>query len=249
MAKIDPKLAEGINRQMADFLLENYERYYLFIYSMVKNEEQVKRIISKTIYFSLYNGRKLKGIPRMRTWFYQLIVKDSLRKMHELDKYKRDFTYESQLYAFMETIEPSAVNTFRLFYFENMSISEIGEILHLKDAEVEKRLKYVRRELKIDVNLEDESADRMNELIRVYESPKIPDDLEDIINDTIARERADFEKYLSKQSKNRILKPLILIACLVLWFFGTIAVAKGNENFAEMVKAVPFIRSIFIPFI
>ncbi|NLD19928.1 MAG: sigma-70 family RNA polymerase sigma factor [Clostridiales bacterium] len=249
MARIDYGLATAINGNMVDFLLEKYERYYLFAYSIVKNQEQTKRIMAKAIYFSLYNGRKLKKMPKLTTWFYQLVIKDGMRKMHELDRYKRDFTYDSQIYAFMETIEPSAVNAFKLYYFEELSISETGEILRLKQGEVEKRLKYVRKELGIDSSLEDESGEKLQELIDVYESPEIPEDLETLIYDTIEREKQNFEKFMRKQTRDRWLKPMILLACLALWFFGTIALAEGNAGFRELVTGIPVVRHLFIPFI
>ena len=128
MARIDPRLAAGINAMMKDHIMENYERYYLMAYSIVKNEQQTVNILNKAFYFSLYNGRKLKSPPKMKTWFFQLVIKAGMRKMHELDRYKRDFTEESRLYAYMETLEPSAVNAFKLYYFENLSMGEIGRI-------------------------------------------------------------------------------------------------------------------------
>lgn len=248
MAKIDKRISEGINRQLVDFLLENCERFYLFIYSMVKNEEQVKNIITKTAFFSLANARKLNSMPRLRTWFYQLIVKEGMRKMHEYNKYERDFTYDSQLYAYMETIEPSATNAFKLFYFEKMNMDEVGEILHMKREEVEKRLKTVRRKLGIDISLEDESADKMEELIEIYEATRIPADLEDIVQNAIDKEQADYEAHMARQEKYRIIKPVMLVLLIAAWYFGTLAVARSNPDFAAMVSAVPFIRYIFVPF-
>ena len=248
MAKIDPRLSEGINRQLVDFLLENCERYYLFIYSMVKNEEQVKNIITKTTFFSLANARKLKDMPRLRTWFYQLIVKEGMRKMHDYGKYKRDFTYDSQLYAYMETIEPSATNAFKLYYFEGMNIEEIGEILHMSPGEINKRLRLVRHKLGIDSSLEDESGEKMDELIEIYESPEIPADLEDVVQEAIDREREDYERHVARQYSLRIVKPVLLVLAVAAWYFGTLALGRANPQFAEMVEAVPIIKYLFTPF-
>lgn len=249
MAKINRKLAESINRTMVDFLLENYERYYLFTYSIVRNADQTKRILEKTIYFSLYNSRKLKTLPPMKVWFYQLIIKDGMRKMHELDKYKRDFTYNSQLYAYMETLEPSSVNAFKLYYFEKLSLANVAEIMRMKPQEVESKISYVRHNLKIDKYLEDESADKMNELIEIYESAEIPDDIEDIINTAVKRERENFERYMDKQHRMRFIKPAILIICIAIWFIATIVLAKENESFGRIIINVPIVKYLFIPFI
>ena len=212
------------------------------------SEEQVKNIITKTTFFSLANARKLKDMPRLRTWFYQLIVKEGMRKMHDYGKYKRDFTYDSQLYAYMETIEPSATNAFKLYYFEDMNIDEIGEILHMSPAEINKRLSLVRHKLRIDSSLEDESGEKMDELIEVYESPEIPADLEDVVQAAIDREREDYERHVARQYKLRIVKPVVLVLAVAAWYFGTLAMGKANPAFAEMVEAVPIIKYLFIPF-
>lgn len=249
MAKVDPRVAEGINRQLVDFLLENCERYYLFIYSMVKNEEQVKNIITKTTFFSLANARRLSSMPRLKTWFYQLIIKEGMRKMHEYNKYKRDFTYDSQLYAFMETIEPSATNAFKLYYFEGMNLDEVGEILHMKREEVNKRLKAVRVKLGIDISMDEESREKMDELIEIYESPEIPDDLEDVVQAAIQKEQEDYERHIAKQQKYRVVKPVLLVLLIALWYVATAVLCKNNESFAHMVNAVPFIRYLFTPFV
>lgn len=249
MARFDPKLSESINRTMVDFLFENCERYYLFAYSMVKNKQQAERILEKTIYFSLYNSRKLKTLPSMTTWFYQLIIKDGMRKMHELDKYKRDFTCNSQLYAYMETLEPSSTNAFKLHYFESLPLSSVAEILRMKPREAESRISFVRHELKIDKYMDEESTEKLNELIKIYESANIPDDLEDVISAAVEKERESYNAMLRRYKKTRLLKPLLLIILTVTWFLATLILAEKNENFAVIVTNVPILKYLFIPFI
>ena len=249
MARIDPRLAAGINAMMKDHIMENYERYYLMAYSIVKNEQQTVNILNKAFYFSLYNGRKLKSPPKMKTWFFQLVIKAGMRKMHELDRYKRDFTEESRLYAYMETLEPSAVNAFKLYYFENLSMDEIGKILHFNQKEIEGRLKLVRHELKIDSSMDEDSVERLHELIDIYDNVTIPENLENVILDIMQMEQENFDKYIKRQGIYRWLKPVILVACLALWFFGTIALAKSNQQFADSILDIPIIRRIFINFI
>lgn len=249
MAKINPRLAAGINATMKDHIMENYERYYLMAYSIVKNEQQAVNILNKAFYFSLYNGRKLKGTPKMKTWFFQLVIKAGMRKMHELDKYKRDFTRDSQLYAYMETIEPSAVNVFKLYYFEDMSIDEIGSILHFNKKEITERLKLVLNKLKIDSSMDETSTEKLYELADVYENVKIPENLENKIMTVIKMEQENFDRYMKRQEVYRWLKPLILIVCMSLWFFGTIALAKSNQQFAELILDIPVIKKLFINFI
>ena len=129
-----------------------------------------------------------------------------------------------------------------------MNIDEIGEILHMSPTEINKRLKLVRHKLRIDKSLEDESGERMDELIEVYESPEIPADLEDVVQAAIDREREDYERHVARQYKLRIVKPVVLVLAVAAWYFGTLAMGRANPQFAEMVEAVPIIKYLFIPF-
>ncbi len=250
MANLVPERAEAINRNLVDSVMENYERFYRFTYSLVKNEEQVKNILEKTIYFSLRNGRKLKSTPRSTIWFFQLIAKEGLNRIHDYKKYKRDFTYDSQIYAFMETLEPSKTNCFKLYYFEGFNESDTGEILRLKPEEVRFRLKEVRRTLRIQPDLgDDDSRGKMQELMDVYESVEIPEDLEKCIMDAIQKERREYEKLKKGIKRKRITKPLLLVLMLAAFFFGTIHIAQDNDSFREMVLSMPILKSLFAPFI
>lgn len=247
MAKINPELAKNIHENLVDHIMDHYERYYYLAYSLVKNAEGATKVVANAAYFSLYNGRKLKTLPPMHIWFLQLIVRDGMRTMNKRT-YEREFTEDSQLYAFMETIEPSAVNVFKLYYFEGLNKEKTGEVLGLNDEEVQKRLSFVRAQLKIDGNLDEESSERLEEIRGVYESVEIPGNLRGEIQSAIWREEENYEDFLLKYKKDRVRKPLGLIILAAVFFFGTIILGRGNPIFAQMVTALPIINKIFVPF-
>ena len=118
----------------------------------------------------------------------------------------------------------------------------------MSPVEIEKRLRLVRHKLRIDSSLEDESGEKMDELIEVYESPEIPADLEDVVQEAIDREREDYERHVARQYRMRIIKPVLLVLAVAAWYFGTLVLGKANPDFAEMVEAVPFIKYLFMPF-
>ncbi len=247
MAKIHPQLAEAIHRNLADHILEHYGRYYYLAYSLVKNAEAAIKVVSNAVYFSLYNGRKLQDTPPMHVWFLQLVIKDSMRTMNR-NEFPRDFTEDSQLYAYMETLEPSAVNTFKLYYFENLNTEKTGDVLGLRNEEVKRRLSYVRGELKIDSSLDEESEARLLELHNVYESPVIPDNLEEEIRKAILREEENFASFLEKYKKDKVRKPIKLLIFALAFFVITVLLGKSNDTFAELVLSTPIINKLFAPF-
>ncbi len=248
MGKIILELSESIHRNLVEHIMENYDRYFYLAYSFTKNKEVAMDVVTNAIYFSLYNGRKLKTLPPMQTWILQLIVKDGMRTMRKTN-YKRDFTANSQLYAYMETLEPSATNAFKLYYFENLNLEKICGVLHFNEYEAKRRLSYVRGELHIDSSLDEESKEKIDELVRIYESVEIPENFPDKVKDAIKREEDNFDDFYKKYSRNKILKPIGLIALALVFFFITIMLGKDNPDFAAAVLNVPIINKIFMPFL
>lgn len=244
MAKINRELAENIHVNLTNHLREYYERYYLLAYSLVKNQEAAVQVVSDIVYFSLYNGRKLKSVPPMHTWFLQLVIRNGMRAMIK-NTSPRDFTKESQLYSYMETLEPSGVNVFRLFYFEGLNIEKTADVLNLSTAEVRQKLDFVRRELKIDSSHDEESMDRIEELREVYESAPIPESLQEEVEKAIQREEENFANFYKKYTRNKILKPLGLVVITAAFILVTIFVGRRNPIFAESVLNMPIVNKFF----
>ena len=247
MAKINPKLVEGIHRSLVSHILEHYERYYYLAYSLVKNHEGAAKTVTKAVYFSLYNGRKLRDLPPMHVWILQLVIRDGMRTMNR-GTYPREFTKDSQLYAYMETLEPSATNAFKLHYFEELNMEKVGDVLNLNKEEVQRRLSYVRSELKIDSSMDEESEIRLQELKSVYESPEIPENFLEEVEEAIRKEEENYASLLEKYRRDRIRKPIGVLIFAAVFFFGTIYLGRTNPTFAESVLSLPIISKLFIPF-
>jgi hypothetical protein len=247
MAKIDPALTESIHRNLTAHILEHYERYYYLAYSLVKNQEGAVKVVTNAVYFSLYNGRKLEDLPPMHVWILQLVIKDGMRAMNR-GAYPRDFTKDSRCYAYMETLEPSAVNAFKLYYFEGLNVEKVGEVLHFSREEVLKRLAYIRSEMHIDSSMDEESETRLQELADVYESAELPEGLKETILSAIRREEENFASFLKKYQKDKIRKPLGLLILIIAFFFITLFLGRRNPIFAESILSTPFVNKLFAPF-
>ena len=247
MAKIDFTLAEDIHKHLKEHVLKHYKRYYYFAYSLVKNQDGAKNVVSNAVYFSLYNARKLQELPPAHIWFLQLVIKDGMRTMIR-NIYPRDFTKNSQLYAFMETLEPSAVNAFKLLYFEGLSEEEVGDVLNMSQKEVSKKLAYVCGELKIDSSMDEESEAKLKELVDIYESAELPEDLEEAVHSAIRREEENFASFMEKYEKNKVRKPLGILILAAGLFLITIFLGRNNPVFAESVLSLPIFNKLFAPF-
>jgi hypothetical protein len=248
MPKVNPVITENIHRNLVEFARENYPRFYYLSYSLVKNREAAMEVVTNVIYFSLLNGRKLQDLPPMKIWYYQLLCRYGMRSMHQRN-YERKFTDNSQLYALMETIEPSATNVFKLFYLEDMTVSEIEDILHLKNPEVLGRLSLVRRELKIDSSMDEESLNRLKEIKTIYFEPELPEELGAQVEEVIKKEEESSAKQEAQSKKFRWIKPVGAVVLALLIFFLTLKAADQNPDFAENVLSLPILGNLFAPFL
>ncbi len=248
MAKIDPVLAEAIHRNLKDHILEHFERYYYLAYSLVKNRDGAIKVLINVVYFSLYNARKLKDLPPMHIWILQLLIRDGMRTMNR-GTYSRDFTENSQLYAFLETLEPSAVNAFKLFYFEELNEEKTADVLGFSREEVRNKLAYVRGQLQIDSSMDWESQQKLQELVDIYESAELPVNLQKEVDSAIENEERNFATFLQKYKKDRIRKPIGLLLLAAVFVIGTIFLGRSNPIFAESVMNMPIIGKLFAPFL
>lgn len=248
MAKPNPVISENIHRNLVDYAKENYKDFYYLSYSYVKNRKEAMDIVTNVIYYSLMNGRKLQDLPPMKIWYFQLLCRYGMRSMHRTN-YERKFTENSQLYAYMETLEPSATNSFKLYYLEDMTIPQIEDVLHQKKDEITGRLAVVRRELKIDSSLDEESMERLDEIKRIYYEPEVPKELLAEIDEIILKEEASNAEYLAKSKKTRFIKPLGVVLLAFLIYYLTLRTAQNNPDFASSISTIPVLGSIFAPFI
>ncbi|HPD90694.1 MAG TPA: hypothetical protein PKW40_04890, partial [Bacillota bacterium] len=137
----------------------------------------------------------------------------------------------------------------KLFYLEDMTVSEMEDILHLRNQEVLSRLSLVRRELKIDSSLDEESLARLKEIKDIYFEPEVPKELERKIEEVIQREEESFAKHEAQSRKFRWVKPIGLVVLAFLIYFLTLQTAQQNPEFGENILALPIVGNLFAPFL
>lgn len=249
MSRYNTMITEGINNSLKEYALEHYEEFYPLAFSYMKNEKHAMEVVTEVIRLSLFNGRKLKDLPPMKMWYYQLLVRYGMRAMFRERNYEREFTKDSKLYAFMETIEPASTNVFKLRYLEGMDEKDVSSILNIKKDEVDNKLRLVLSHLKIDSSLDEESTEKLDEIKRVYFSQKAPKELRALVEEAIYEEGVAYEKGESKRNKLKWVKALGVFVLAFLIFFITIKLASDNPDFRDKVLALPFLGNLFSSFL
>lgn len=154
-----------LGTNIADFLMQNKEKYYILAYQYVQNRDDALDVVHDAINKAFSNMNSLKNPEYIRTWFYRIVVNtalDLLRKRKKLividdeilsnldtgvvDKYE-NVDLNTAINALPEQYRSVVI----LRYFEDLKLDDIAEILNEKVSTVKTRLYKALQILRIDI--------------------------------------------------------------------------------------------------
>lgn len=153
----------------ADSIRESIERYsdmvYRLAFSMMKNKYDADDIHQEVFVQYISHYPKLENEEHKKAWLIRVTIntcknwwKNAWRRKvcgmlegHEISAQNEAFLQWEQRYPIMEQVQklPQKYRVIiHLFYYEEMSIKEIAELLKLKESNVRARLTRARQKLK-----------------------------------------------------------------------------------------------------
>lgn len=157
------------------YIIENQQRFYRLAYSYVRNQEDALDIVQNAICKALENYEALRSTGALRSWFYRILVNESLAF---IKRHKREVRCEDDSWLLKEN-ETAAYRTgtgmafgthdagaevlyqeignmplelqhiIKLHYFEDMTLQEVSEILEINLNTVKARLYRGLKKLKL----------------------------------------------------------------------------------------------------
>lgn len=168
MQQTDQKINSGnqfvensAKRLVRQLLTDNYSRYYSLAYSYVRNEEDAMDIVQEGAYKALRNSGSLRNPEYAGTWIYRIMIHtalDFVRKkktepecmdIQELGEGAEDSYEDFDLERAVKGLEESSVRIIRLYFFEELTLSQIARLLHINENTVKSRLYRALKHLKI----------------------------------------------------------------------------------------------------
>lgn len=145
------------------YIIENQNKFYRLAYSYVQEEQAALDVVQNAICRALENCFGLKNPLALRTWFYRILVNESLQYLR---KQKREFpltdtqtatlTYEETAFAedrqaYEATMQlPEPMKTvILLHYYEDLTLKQIAEITNTPLSTVKTRLYSALKKLKL----------------------------------------------------------------------------------------------------
>lgn len=166
--------------EVITYIIENQDKFYRLAYSYVRAQEDALDIVQNAICKALENYETLKNTGALRTWFYRILVNESisyLRKSGRELQYgepellmeekqsaayrtgagaeKEDMDGVEGIYQEIRTLPPELQNIIRLYYFENLTLDEVAGVLNLNVNTV--KAKLYRSLKKMRVHMEEDN--------------------------------------------------------------------------------------------
>lgn len=160
-SKIEEDTIKKIDKiEFTKLIEENKLPLYRLAKSIVKNEHDVQDAVNEAIVKSYENLGRLKSRESFKPWIMRILVNECYSLLNRKKKVKLeenmavyDICYkENDSYELMGEIKKLQLEyrtVLILFYYEDMSIKSISEVLSISQGTVKSRLSRAKAKLKI----------------------------------------------------------------------------------------------------
>lgn len=127
--------------QLVAYILENQNRFYRLAFSYTKNQEDALDAVQNAVCKALEAFESIRNSGAIKTWFYRILVNESLHILQKRKKEAAPFdledvnvVYHEKAYdqdsvdAELDQLEPDVQQIIKLRFFEEMSLKEISDI-------------------------------------------------------------------------------------------------------------------------
>ena len=157
---INIKKKEISKEELVNILQENKVSLYRFAKSILKNDMQVEDAISEAILKAYKNKSKLKDIEKFKPWMMKIVSNECynlLRKSNRLelldDINGLNLVHTDKKYTSLRDLVDDLSEEFSsvivLFYYEDMSIKDISNVLEISEGTVKSRLYRAKEKLRV----------------------------------------------------------------------------------------------------
>lgn len=160
----------SLKRELANFVIQDQEKYYRLAYSYVKNADDALDIVQESIYKAVSSIESLKNHSYIKTWFYRIVVNTSLdflrqRKkvvvveeevLSSFDESKVDTYADLDSQRAIEKLPLSYRSIIVLRFFEDLKIEEVAEVLDINVNTVKTRLYKALEKLRLEIKNQSE---------------------------------------------------------------------------------------------
>lgn len=156
---------QDLYNRIVDYIVSNQEKFYRLAYSYVHNQEDAMDIVQSAVCKALDHYGALRNENAIRTWFYRILVNESLllirkQKMEiptedgigqEVPYYEEGYDGEPDIYGQLNQLDEDVQTIIKLRYFEELTLKEIAYVTSTNLNTVKARLYRGLRLLKQNI--------------------------------------------------------------------------------------------------
>lgn len=146
------------------YIVENQNKFYRLAYSYVRNREDALDVVQNAVCKALENYGGIRNEGAVNTWFYRILVNESLLFIKERKRMtlgetdqeeahyeEKGFEIQDDLYDSINRLDGDTQTIIKLRFFEELSLKEIAQITEMNLNTVKARLYRGLRQLKVNI--------------------------------------------------------------------------------------------------
>lgn len=150
-----------IRRLLADYIVSHQEDFYRLAFSYVKNRDAALDVVQESIVKALAKADTLRERAYLRTWFYRILLNESMNHFRRLSRILpledleqqsapagRDPGERLDLYDAIDRLAPKEQAVIKLRFFEDMKLEEIAHATGANLNTVKSRLYTALKKLR-----------------------------------------------------------------------------------------------------
>ena len=146
------------------YIVENQNKFYRLAYSYVRNREDALDVVQNAVCKALENYGGIRNEGAISTWFYRILVNESLLFIKERKRMtlgetdqeeahyeEKGFEIQDDLYDSINRLDGDTQTIIKLRFFEELSLKVIAQITEMNLNTVKARLYRGLRQLKVNI--------------------------------------------------------------------------------------------------
>lgn len=164
-----------VYEELTEYIIQNQRQFYRLAYSYVREEQAALDVVQNAIVKALEGYRSLRNRQYMKTWFYRIVVNESLNVLRKAgrempceeeilmdtsqkEQLRQDAQYGNpenvitekpeELYTAIMNLPENMQTVIKLYFFEEMTLLEISTVTGVNLSTVKYRLYQGLKRLK-----------------------------------------------------------------------------------------------------
>lgn len=157
-------MKQDLYDRIVAYIVENQNKFYRLAFSYVQNQEDALDAVQNSVCKALEHYSQIRNEEVIKTWFYRILVNESLKILKERKKIsgneeemaslsyeEKGFEIQDDLHSHINRLDEDTQKIIKLRFFEELSLKEIAQITELNLNTVKAKLYRGLKLLKVEI--------------------------------------------------------------------------------------------------